>query len=292
MFAGLDRRDEYLPSRNCHLNNGLRENGKSTNKRSFGAGDESATTSNFVKPAYRHGCAFERSAAGSAHSMADSHYHDHARRLCGWSNPATATPNTATIDDGWIYEPRKLPHERRRIQRPVPCNSKHNDCTPKTAVTHGFPFDITPEWDDWRTPHHLPNPQRQPGGDPDLPPFQPLSIHDPRLKIYNTPPSPSISPYSRPFNTHQASTPPNIYPPNPSQPFHPQNLNCGKSLETMEVEAAFILMVIRHRTPEAAAMAISRELRLAQEEQQSRRAGSPCGSEDTVVASEFDDGEE
>ena len=201
MFGGLDKRDEDLLGRDCPLNHALRIEGKSYSKGPFSAGDESATTSSFVKPAYRHGWAFERSAAGSAHSTADSHYHDHAGRLCGRSDSATATPNTATIDEKRIYEPWELPRERRKIQRPVPCNGKHNDCTPKTAISHGVPFNITPEWNDSRTPHHPPNPPWQPGGDPDLPPFQPLSIHDPRLKIYNTPPPPSTIHHHRQSTT-------------------------------------------------------------------------------------------
>ena len=293
MFAGLDKRDEDLLGRHYPLNNGLRETGKSTNKRPFGAGDESATTSSPVWGANKHGWKFERSAAESAHSIADSQYHEHDGRLRGWSDPATAAPRTATVGNKRIYEPWESPRERRRIQRPVSYNGKHYDWTPKAATTPEISFDISPEWRNCKTSHYPPYPRWQPGEEDDFPPYQSLSISNPRLISDNSSPSPAISPDMRPYDPHQASMHQNIHnPSNPNQPSLPHPLNCGKPLETMEVEAAFILMVIRHRTPEAAAMAISRELRFAQEEQQSRRVGSPCGSEDTVVASQFDDGEE
>lgn len=287
MFPALDKLDKDLLGRNCFSNHALRENGKNNGKLPFGARYESAATSGFIKGAYKHGWELERSAAGIV-----SHFHEGHGRVDRWSAFAEAASVTAAIDDKWINEPWTLPRERSSIQRPVTDNGKHNDSTPKTATTPEIPFNLSRKWGDWKTPHHPPGPQWRPREEDYYPPYQPLSIHYPRPTTDNTPPSPSISPHIRPYDPHQASPHLNIYEPsNPNQPSLPKETHCGKSLEAMEVEAAFILMVIRHQTPEAAAMAISRELRLAQEERQFQRLGSPCGSEDTVVASEFDDGE-
>lgn len=286
--ASLDEQDRSLLGRHHPSSHILRDDGKSNSRRLFGVGEESVTASGSVREAHKSGWGFERSVA-VAYDIANSHFHENYERVYDWSPFAEVAPVAAAIDTKWSYEPCKWP---RKIQGDTSDTGNGYRRTTKPAVTPEFPFKGSPEWGNWGLPHHPQHLSRQPGEEADFLPYQPLSIPSPRLIIDSTSSATSTSPAIRLSNTHQASTPPDHYRPNPNQPSLDQHLNCGKSLETMEVEAAFILILIRHETPEAAAMAISRELRLAQEEQQFRRAGSPCGSESTIVGSEIDDGEE
>ncbi|GAB1730596.1 hypothetical protein NU195Hw_g9418t1 [Hortaea werneckii] len=287
-FTSLEEQDRSLLGRHHPSSHILREDGKSNSQRIFGAGGESVKASGSVGEAHNSGWGFERNVA-NAYDIA---FHENRARLYGWTSFTEAAPVPAAIDTKWSYETCKWPREIGRIQEGASDTGNGYERPSKHAFTPEFLPNRPPDWDKWRTPHRLQHPSWQPGEEADFLPLDtPVDIPCPRLTIGNSPPSTSRSPGIRTYNTYQASTPPELYRSIPNQYSLDQDLNCGKSLETMEVEAAFILMLIRHETPEAAAMAISRELRLAQEERQFRREGSPCGSEDTIVGSEIDDEE-
>ncbi|KAI7281857.1 hypothetical protein KC343_g704 [Hortaea werneckii] len=293
-FASFDEWNEPLLGRYYRSSEISRKDRKGDQKRLLGAGDEVATSSGCGREAHDHGWGFERRVAGNAHDLADSHLHKNHARVQRLSVVEEGAPVPAAIETEWLYEPCNWARERGRIQEGAPDtgNASGYERPSKHAFTPEFLSKRPPDWGNWRIPHRPQHPSWQLGEEADfLPLNKPLSLPDPRLIIGNSPPSPSRSPGIRAYNTYQASTPPDLYRSNPTQPSPDQQPNCGKSLETMEVEAAFILMLIRHETPEAAAVAISRELRLAQEERQFRRAVSPCGSEDTIVGSEFDEEE-
>lgn len=291
-LGSLDERNGSLLGHYYSSSHLVRKDGKSNSKRFVGAAEESVTASGLRRKAHEDDWWFERSVAQNACDMANHSSHENNIKIYGWPSFAEAAPVTVANDVKWFYEPYEWIPERRRIQGGVSYTGNGYKQTSKPAMTSEFPSSTSTDCSTWRILHHPQHPHWRRNEQVDFPSYQRLSIPDAQLIIHNTPPSSSTFLDTHPSNnSHQASTPPGFYRSNPTQPCLPQQPICGKSLEMMEVEAAFILMLIRHQTPEAAAVAIARELRLAQEEQQFRRAGSPCGSEDTVVGSEYDDGE-
>lgn len=265
-LGSLDERNEPLLGRYYKSSHVLRQDGKSNSKRLVGAAEKSVTASGPRRKAHENDWWFERSVAENAYDMANDKIYEDNIKINGRPSFAEAAPVTAAIDGKWLYKPCEWSPERRRTQGGVSYAGNGYKRTSKPAAIPESLSNTSRDHGNWRTPNHSLHPHWRPNEQVDFPPYQPLSIPDSQLIIHNTPSSPSAALDTRPSDgPYQASIPPHLYRSNPDQPSLPQQSICGKPLEVMEVEAALILMVIRHQTPEAAAVAVARELRLAQE---------------------------